>query len=80
MGMVAEAWNSYERDVIPSGAPPVQRQETRRAFYAGARILLANLSASLDPDAEPTARDLVRLESIHQELERFLRDMQAGRV
>jgi len=28
-------WASFEKDILPANAPPVQRQEMRRAFYAG---------------------------------------------
>jgi len=33
---VADGFASYWRSVVPAGAPDVQVQECRRAFYAGA--------------------------------------------
>jgi hypothetical protein len=31
-----EAWQAYDAQVVPKEASPVQREECRRAFYAGA--------------------------------------------
>lgn len=75
--LIAKLWTSYQWDVLgPSGAPSVQLQECRRAFYAGARGLLSALSEILDGDCEPTDREL---EGIHRELEAFAAAMAAGR-
>lgn len=41
MNTLREQWESYLADVMPRDAPPVQIQETRRAFYAGARAMQA---------------------------------------
>jgi hypothetical protein len=35
--LMAEQWDSFARATLPRGAPPIQRQEMRRAFYAGAQ-------------------------------------------
>jgi hypothetical protein len=40
MPMLAEAWRSYERNVLPSDAAKDRRRETRLACYAGAQALL----------------------------------------
>jgi hypothetical protein len=40
MPLLAEAWRSYERNVLPRDAPRAERRETRIAFYAGAQALL----------------------------------------
>lgn len=42
-GKLKTAWDSFERDVIPRNAPPVQRSEMRNAFYAGAWSVIAEL-------------------------------------
>jgi hypothetical protein len=34
---MAEQWDSFARAVLPVGTSPLQRQEMRRAFYAGAQ-------------------------------------------
>ena len=33
---IFDEWRSYDRDVVPSAASAIQREECRRAFYAGA--------------------------------------------
>ena len=76
--MLAEAWSSYAAQVIPRDAPKVQRQESRRAFYAGARSLLDGIMASLDPDKEPTLDDYARMDAIQRELSTFARDVERG--
>ena len=42
---IAEAWSSYAQAVVPRVASIVQRQESRRAFYAGAGALQQILEA-----------------------------------
>lgn len=45
-----DAWKGYEQRVIPPDAGPTQREECRRAFYAGAA---ACFSLMVDiPDGE----------------------------
>lgn len=39
MNTIRDQWESYAREVLPKDAGPVQVQETRRAFYAGARAM-----------------------------------------
>ena len=47
--LIRKLWASYERDILtPAGAPPIQVQECRRAFYAGARGLLAAIDGILE--------------------------------
>lgn len=36
MGLLQEAWKQFEQGVMPVDAGDVQRQEMRRAFFAGA--------------------------------------------
>jgi hypothetical protein len=48
-------WQSYDRGVIPADAPPVQHEECRRSFYAGAWLmfnLMMAATASTDDDCE----------------------------
>lgn len=37
---LAERWDSFAMAVLTKGAPPIQREEMRRAFYAGAQGFL----------------------------------------
>lgn len=66
---LAALWASYRQEVLPQGAGEVQIVETRRAFYAGAAGLFYAIMRNLDPDAEPTERDLAMVSDLAQELE-----------
>lgn len=61
-------WQSYRADVIPADAGPIQVEECRRAFYAGAAGFYSTGSALAingDPDPIDTLRDeLVAFEPI----------------
>lgn len=50
----------------------LQRKECRSAFFAGAHHLFASLMNILEPGAEPTDRDMLRMSLIDQELKGFL--------
>lgn len=75
--IILEAWNGYRRKLLdPVGAGPVQIEETRRAFYAGAISLLTAIMMGLDPGAEATDADLGRMAAIERELQRYAADLQ----
>jgi len=76
--LILEGWNSYRREVMPKDCGPVQLEETRRGFYAGASHLFFVLQTVLDSDAEPTAGDLLQMQAIQDELEGYVRDLQRG--
>lgn len=59
----------------PNGnAPADQLKSMREAFFAGAQHLFASIMAILEPDAEPTDKDLERMELIQTELQAFIND------
>lgn len=74
------AWRSYAEQVLPFGASDVQRQESRRAFYAGAQSLFGGILTMLDPGEEPTDADLAKMDAVQAELSQFADDIQAGRA
>ena len=37
-------WNNYRNKVVPSGAGPVQLEETKRAFFAGTLSLMDGIA------------------------------------
>lgn len=78
--LIAEQWNSFAREVMPAGVGAVQRQEMRRAFYAGAQAVLFGVIAALAPDHEPTAADLQLMQDVSDELEAFGESVKAGRA
>jgi hypothetical protein len=76
---IAAAWASFEQAVL-TDAPPIQRRQMRRAFYAGARELLNTILAMLDPGLNETEADLSRMDALNDELERFAVDLAEGRA
>jgi biotin synthase-like enzyme len=73
-------WASYERDVIPTKAGAIQRQESRRAFYAGAAALFGAVLRGLTEGEEPTEEDLRMLDELQEELVEHARDVAAGKA
>jgi hypothetical protein len=80
MTTVQAAWESYRRKVIPIAASDTQVQETRRAFYAGAQMLLQAILQGLTPGREPQRADEHLLAGIDLELKRFAESVQNGRA
>jgi hypothetical protein len=78
--LMAEEWDKFARGVIPADAPKVQKQEMRRAFYAGAQSILFRVIQSFAPDSEPTDADVQIMENLHQELQDFAALVKAGRA
>lgn len=56
--------------------PAIQLQEMRQAFFAGAQHLFSSILVILEPDAEPTAKDLERMDLIDRELKAFIQDFE----
>lgn len=69
--VIGAGWQTFEKMVVPAGAGDIQRREMRLAFFAGAQHLFACIMGGLDPDAEPTVRDLDRMSKLADELKRF---------
>ena len=63
MTALFDAWKTYERDVVPTEASTIQREECRRAFYAGAMACLSAVYAATDRDHNGSAeRELKALD------------------
>jgi hypothetical protein len=58
-------------------APADQLAEMRMAFFGGAQHLYSSIMTILEPGAEPTDKDLARMELIHNELQEFIKDFEA---
>jgi len=81
--LLANAWKNYTHAVLdPIRADPIQRRETKIAFYMGALSLfdglMNGLSNTENPD-EVTAPDLSLLDGVKSELDQFAANMKAGR-
>ena len=55
-------------------APEIQVREMRMAFFAGAQHLFGTIMTVLEPDAEPTEKDMERLSLVDKELREFIAD------
>ena len=79
MNTIAEQWAAFEVLVVPKDAPPVQRQEMRRAFYAGAETML-RLSYSVGDKSISENAGVAMLEGWHDECRRFAQQVAQGRA
>ena len=77
---MTEQWDSYDLKVVPAAAGNAQRQETRRAFYAGAQALMGIVMNSLSLDSEPTDEDVAVMEDLDAELREFVAKVKAGQA
>lgn len=68
---LAAEWASLERAIFDRNTPKLQREEMRKAFYAGARSFYLLLMEGLDPGDDVTDADLGRLEALSRELDEF---------
>lgn len=79
---IKEEWESFETALLQD-AGDIQRQEMRRAFYAGAQsffsILTSSVSQTENPD-EVTEEDMNLLDALAKELEQFGKDVEEGRA
>jgi len=75
--LIAAGWAQYV-EALPANASSAQLRVTRRAFYAGAALLLA--LSGLDPGEEPTGAFMARMAAIQRELMEFAADIGAGRA
>lgn len=57
--------------VAMQGATPEEVTRARAIYMAGAQHLFASLMAALDPDSDPTPKDLMRMSLIAAELQAF---------
>jgi hypothetical protein len=76
---VESAWESFAAGVVPKDAPSVQRQEMRRAFYAGAWWFLTGPMESIGHPAISDEESLHYLERLRKELLQFVEDMLNGK-
>jgi len=77
--IVQAGWISLKLTTIPESASSQQLDEMRNAFFAGAQHVFGSMMSILDPGAEPTAADLQRMTSIHNELEQFIEDFKRAK-
>jgi len=71
---LGEEWQSYQAAIFANlpDVSIVQRIETKRAFFAGARSLLKLQMGNLDAEHEPTELDLRYMDALDGELRAFV--------
>jgi hypothetical protein len=68
---IGEEWAGYLAEVIPTGAPALQVEECKRAFYAGANGMFQAMFAATSHDDEVVCE--ARLEALSREMLDFIR-------
>lgn len=77
-GKVIEGgWAAYEYLGLKH-ASELQKAEMRKAFFFGAQHLWASIFTILDPDHEPTEKDMRRMSLIDAELRKFTDEHGSG--
>lgn len=76
---IAAAWETFRAQVLPKNAGPVQVDEMRKAFYAGAWALHCLLIAGVSegPDCQPEDERL--MEELVAEMEEFTARLLTGK-
>lgn len=77
MNTIQEQWDMFSALVIPKNAPPIQQQEMRRAFYAGAEAMTRIQFAVGDKNMSEEAGVQI-LEGCNDELRRFSKQVMEG--
>ena len=72
-------WNAYREVCVPKEASDVQIAHTKKAFFAGAHaffLLLLKLKPTNMADLTPEliATEIKRLQALHNELDKFIRE------
>lgn len=72
-------WEAYQKRCVPQEASEVQIRHTKTAFFAGAHaflVLLLNFKPANADDLTPEFldREVRRIQDLHQELDRFVRE------
>lgn len=78
--LLDKQWRSFAERVMPAGAPLIQHQECRRAFYAGAQAFFGIVMTEAEAGDEPTDADMDMIQSLDDELQQFARDVERGRA
>jgi hypothetical protein len=70
--LIEAGWRGLRVMAIKPDAPEVQLVEMRAAFFAGAQHLFGSMMGAMGPEAEPTEKDMERLDMIGKELSQFI--------
>jgi len=77
--IIEGGWTGFAFLVLNRGLDPIKAMELRKAFYAGALHLFSSIMVMLDPGAEPSEKDLKKMELISKELQEFEASLRPAR-
>lgn len=82
MKRIAASWSTYVKTVGLSGLPVRSTQyiETRRAFYAGAEMLLNAMADAVSEGDDMTASDEQVMRDLSDEVKEFAELLKTGRA
>lgn len=69
--LIEGGWQGYVATSGLDSASELQRQEMHEAYFVGAQHLFASIMGIMDPDEEPTEKDMARMSLIAEELATF---------
>jgi hypothetical protein len=76
-GLIVEGgWEALKAMAMPPDAPQSQIDEMRNSYFAGAQYIFGTIMSILKPGIEPTKKDMRRIMLMHEELERFLGELE----
>lgn len=75
--LIENGWRTYAEHVVPKNAPPVQIQECRRAFYAGAAQMFDAFTHQVADLTED--QGVAAMGAISDELAAYVQDVKEGR-
>ena len=74
--LIEAGWIALRIHAIPLNAPPIQLEEMRMAYMAGAQHLFASMMTILEEGAAETEADMRRMDMIDQELKAFAKTLE----
>lgn len=87
MKTVDELWKSFEKAIIPEGAPDLQRREMKKAFYGGAWsmmhtfLAMTEIAEKLEKEnkgQEAKEQAMNQLDAIMKEMEEYISSESKG--
>ena len=75
--IVAGGWVGFAMACKLGETSPLQQDEMRKAFFAGAMHVFQSIMSFLEPGSEPTEKDADRMTQLSDELTRFQKQFEA---
>lgn len=78
MNTLQDQWEKFSTLVVPKDAPPIQKIEMKRSFYAGAHAYFHLIAGDLCDVSDDAG--VAMIEGWRQEIETFAAEVKAGRA